>query len=106
MIFGRRRVVWSDQPDAAHILRQVCRARVLEGIPVSRFDSEGSDLIALEVVAQPRWKHFLKNLIEEGARLLDIFGAERRHLRPEDTGAETRTDARYVITAGSRCAQA
>ena len=46
--FGRRRRVWSDAPDALHLIRTVCRSRTLETIKKTRWDADGADDVDIE----------------------------------------------------------
>ena len=46
--FGRWRRVWSDAPDALHLIRTVCRSRALEMIKKTRWDADGADDVDIE----------------------------------------------------------
>lgn len=73
--FGRRSSIWSSHEAAAHLIRQVCRARALSTVKLTRLDSEGTDQIDLEASSNKLWKNFLSELTPKRKALLDIYRA-------------------------------
>ena len=71
--FGRRRLYWSSEEMAPHLLRQVCRARALNLVKRTRFDAEGVEDVDLEVLSCKPWQLFRDSLSDEQAPLLHIF---------------------------------
>ena len=105
--FGRWRRVWSDAPDALHLIRTVCGSRTLETIKKTRWDADGADDVDIEASSRIPWKVFRKKLTKQEETWLSIFrsGAsitETRRQRDEQRcsacGQEVRPSLRHLVT--------
>ena len=105
--FGRRRRVWSDAPDALHLIRTVCRSRALEMIKKTRWDADGADDVDIEASSRFPWKDFRKKLTKQEETWLSIFrggasSTETRRQRDEQRcsacGQEVRPSLRHLVT--------
>ena len=72
-IFGRKAAIWSDEQEAQHVLRVVCRARLLSCVPLTRRDTEGIEQVDVDASGSKSFKDWRNSLNPNERALLEIF---------------------------------
>ena len=104
-IFGRKAAIWSDEQEAQHVLRVVCRARLLSCVLLTRRDTEGIEQVDVDASGSKSSRTGAKVSTQTSERCWRFSGQEQPQLQ-QDASTERCRHRMSVLAVGTHASQA